>query len=247
MQRVNVGQTRGTSTSKDWFSSRRNHHIRTLYSLFYAVHTALSITPLELKTLNDLLNHEAHGPLLQIKELSQTIFANNRDDEPYGQHLNWAVQTLFHTAEKIRANLDIIAFHNQSPRDPAQTKFSSSLDKDQEHLHKQLALLLDNATSLLQLMLEEQSGNDLLLRLLVEQEEVSQALWSTSTHALFSEMFAGQPEAGYVQAAKSYFMGQWLEAALQCYETSLKLNDDLSEPRRQTYQIRAMIKDRDTV
>lgn len=247
MQRVNLPPAPNTIPANRWLATRRNSHIRRLYRLFYTVYTSLTPQSKDLKRLTPLLDRDTRGDLYELRDLCQNLFAEASPEEPYGFHLGWAVQALFHTAIKLQANLRMVAFHQQSQRheqsDPGHTAFITALDGEISQQNKNLNLLLDNSRDLLHFMLCEHTANDLLLRLIIEEEEMSQGLWGKSTLALFTEMFPGQPEAGYMLAGKSYFMAQWLTEALQCYEISLSINTDLSEPRKQSSVIRAMLRD----
>ena len=94
------------------------------------------------------------------------------------------------------------------------------------------------------MLLPSQGQNVLLLRLFIEEPNISQDMWSESVAQLFDELFPHQPETGYLLAAKSYFDGQWLHEALTSYETALDINPDLEEARRRSFLVRAMIDDR---
>ncbi len=248
MQRLTLPPSQNTPLANRWFTTRRNTHIRKLYRLFYAVYTSLTPQAKNLGTLAPLLDHSTRGNLYELQDLCQNLFADGNPEEPYGFHFHWAVQALFNSSIKLQANLRMVTFHQQHQQqpgqnDPGHTAFIAAINEEIDNLNKSLGLLLDNGRDLLRLMLCEHTANDLLLRLIIEDEEMTHTLWNQSTLSLFTEMFPDQPEAGYMQAGKSYFMGQWLKEALQCYEISLNINNNLSEPRKQVSVIRAMLKD----
>lgn len=253
MQRVTSSGPADKLPANMWLSRRRNYFIRKFYALFCTnytefahqyekfLHSRGAKTPtMDLPVVPESLH--------QLNELSHTLWSEKSRAEPHSQRFNWGVQALFHAAVKLQANINMVRFHTETlTAEPADTSQIGFIDTTLEEIQQQaaaLSLLFDRAKELLHLMLAEQTGNDLLLRLLIE-EELGQSLWGKSTLELFSHMFPYQPETGYVQAGKSYFMGQWLPESLKAYEESLAINPDLSEPRRQTYIIRAMLRDRD--
>ncbi len=250
MQRVTFRSPHDPQPQPDnrWFAGRQKYHVRNLYSLFYKAHTTFTDNDIHsFAAMNSLMTANNKGDLWQLKKFSTHLFSKNSPYNQYGQHLNWALHALFYATVKLKENLKMSAFHNQGEEeiDPGHATFMETILQESQQQRQTIELLFDNARNLLQFMLIEQTENDLLLRLLIEEEEISQTLWNKSTQELFCEMFPHQPEAGYVLAGKSYFMAGWLEEALKTYEISLTINKNLSEPRRQTYLIRAMIKDRD--
>jgi hypothetical protein len=240
-------QQQETGPANPWLAVRHHYHIRRLYTLFADFNTGLFSADLPLQELSVAL--KSGGQLRTLRTLSADLFGKESQQSIYGHHLNWAMQALFHASIKLHASLKMADFHHQNQsrdqNDPGHTAFIDGLDGERTEQLTAIRLLVDNIRNLLRLMLIEQTGNDLLLRLFIEKAEFGQGLWGATIMDLFAEMFPGQPETGYVQAGKSYFMGQWLEEALTCYEKSLELNTTLSEPRRQTYLIKAMIADRD--
>lgn len=229
-----------TSPTNTWQTGRRQYQVRKLYSIFLTCYPeAYTLEHLPLETAR-------RSPLWQLKELCQTLFAVTDQTEGCGHHLNWAIHAIVHGIKKLSENLKMQEFHTTNNHaDAGHQAFMETIHTEVQTQLKALAPLFDNTKHLMGLMLEEHSSNPLLLRLLIEEEALAQNLWGQTTVELFSRMFPYQPEAGYNQAGKSYFMGQWLEQALGAYEKSLEINSTLSESRRQTYLIRAMIKDRD--
>lgn len=257
MQRVTFTEP-GHPPGNAWFSPRRNSFIRQFYSLFFKIYANVANQPTpptpyqvpESFGAELLAWIESQNVMLrQLKELSHGLFNDNTPLEAESFHLNWTVHALCYEGEKLQEHIRLQHLHrglrNESQGVDQQT---SSRTADAEEMQQQtaaLALLFSKAKDLLRHMLLGQTNNGLLLRLLIEEEELGQSLWDQSTLELFADMFPYQPETGYVQAGKSYFMAHWLPEALRAYETSLTINSNLSEPRRQTYLIRAIIRDRD--
>jgi hypothetical protein len=237
-----------------WFATRRNYFTRKLYTLFCKNYTSFTsqykeFPPGKPASLTILTETKTEKALLwQLKDLSHSLFTAHSPLEQYGANLNWTIQALFHEAIKMQANIEMVQFHSgqllDQDADPSQAAFINTTSEEIQQQMSTIDGLLSKAKDIMRLMLVEQTGNDMILRLLIE-DELGQTLWHQSTLELFSAMFPYQPEMGYIQAGKSYFMSHRLAESLNAYEKSLAINSDLSEPRRQTYLLRAMIRDRD--
>ncbi|MEJ2032721.1 MAG: hypothetical protein P8Y63_06735 [Deltaproteobacteria bacterium] len=103
-----------------------------------------------------------------------------------------------------------------------------------------LSLMFGRANYLLRLMMAEQAHNLILLRYLIENENVVIQLWSESLTELFGDLFSGAPEEGFCAAARSYMADQWQERALATYEQALAIRPDCEEARRRVLQLKAL-------
>ncbi len=253
MQRIVFENPQKSPISNSWFASKRKYHVRKLYVLFCQTHHIFKENPesLDAKAHARLLGDDNQGHLFQLQHLANLLFPKDNQKELYGQHLKWALHALFHGTVKLQADFKMTQFHHdtQHPEhiDSGHKAFIDTMHQESQKQLKNVHLLLENGQNLLQLMLIDQMDNELLMRFLIEEEPMLHKLWGKTTQELFADIFPCQPEAGYTLVGKSYFMAGWLEEALQAYEKSLDINQGLSEPRKQTYLIRAMIRDRDQV
>ncbi len=257
MQRVTFTEP-GRPPANAWFSPRRNFFTRQFYSLFFksyanAENQFTPHTPAPHPEPGDielLAWIESQNLMLrQLKELSQNLFNDNNPLDPEPLHLNRAVHALCHEGAKLQEHIRMQHFQrdllSEAQDVPHQTSFSAATPDEIQQQTATLSMLFSKTRDLMRHVLAGQTNNGLLLRLFIEEEELVQTLWNQSTLELFGDMFPYQPEMGYVQAGKSYFMAHWLPESLNAYEKALAINSNLSEPRRQTYLIRAMIRDRD--
>jgi len=103
-----------------------------------------------------------------------------------------------------------------------------------------LAFLFGQANYLLRLLLADETGNELLLRYLVEHEERVILCWHETLDELFDDLFDGAPERGYCAAARSYQAGHWHEQARQTFDRALRLNPACHEALQQVHRLAVM-------
>ena len=116
------------------------------------------------------------------------------------------------------------------------------MERTYQEIQKQmenLGFMFGRANFLLRAMMPDQAHNDILVRYLIENEDIVDYLWNERLDALFNEMFAS-PEEGYCLAAKSYLEGQWYQHALETYSIALKKNPACKEARQNIESLRAI-------
>ncbi len=264
MQRVRI-ETKTPEPANSWFEKRRDFHMRSLYSGFLATYSHfvglyqdyISDGTINFDDLTRLVGTEAKkGRLWQLKDHCHRLF--QASSQQNGLLLDWVIGSIFHEAMKLKENVYMSQFYGPTGSAEQRTdqdntslhcgesrkNFMQGITRETRRQVDNLTFLFNRANFLLRMNLASQANNVLLLRLLLEENEFSQELWSESTQQLFAELFPDQPEMGYLLAAKSYFNGQWLSEALAAYDTALTLNPDLEEARRRTFLIRTMISDR---
>ena len=96
-----------------------------------------------------------------------------------------------------------------------------------------LAGMFGQACYRLRLLMPEQADNSCLIRYLLEEEGLVEYLWSESIDSLFADMYEGQPEQGYLVAARSYLEGHWYRQALDVFRRVLQHDRHNEEARRQ--------------
>ena len=176
---------------------------------------------------------EIPGPLRRLPRLCGFIW-------PQGQEgaLDFGVlaQLLRWQGEKVASTLEmaVVAQAYQG---------LAGIEENLRHEEEKLTALLAQATAQLYEVVLVEAGNPLLLRLLLEKPELSVTLWQKELPDLCEELFPLAPETVYLYAAKSYFNGYWLAAALAAFEQALALNPDLEEARRRSFIVRGMLRD----
>ena len=90
-------------------------------------------------------------------------------------------------------------------------------------------------------MLSGLADNFLLVRFLVEQEDVVEELWSESLADVFADMYAGVPALGFCAAGRSYMSGQWYTRALVMYKRALEFDGGCEEAEKKIQELEILI------
>jgi hypothetical protein len=178
------------------------------------------------------------GPLWRLKDDCHRLWREaDVREEMNGCLLDWVMGSLFHEAMKLKENSYISQYYQ--PRVEKMTgagsgglatcglefeRFMQGAAKEISSQVENLSLLFGRANYLLRLLMSEQSENVILLRYLIENEQVVVQLWSESLRELFADMFAGAPEQGFCAAAKSYEADHWQEQAFAAWARAREIN-----------------------
>ena len=208
------------------------------------------------------------GPLWQLKDLCHRLWPEDESARNLeGALIDWLIGSIFHEAMKLKENIYIISSYG-----PAAFRFSEPdagdgagllrLDvpvprlaqmMDIKGLMKrivvdvisqmeQLAFLFGQANYMLRTMVPGLLRNMLLIRFLLEQEEVVLKLWGEEVDGVFADMFYGAPEQGFCAAGRSYLNGQWYTQALAMYRRALDIDSSCDEAVVKLYQLQAIIR-----
>ena len=108
---------------------------------------------------------------------------------------------------------------------------------------EQIAFLFSHASYMLRLKMTALSGNSLIVRLLVEQEEMVRLLWGEEVEGIFIDMFFGDAAEGFCTAGRSYLNGQWFAQALKMYQRALAANPTCDEAIIKMVQLQAVVRE----
>jgi hypothetical protein len=250
---------------RTWFRERRSLLLRNLLKEFhgsyqsfqqlysqYLLHQEVSFVEIE-----QLVGSEKRkGPWWRLKDDCHRLWREGDfSEELNGRLLDWVMGSLFHEAMKLKEN----AYIRQHYRPLAERMVSKSgegqllicgldferfMARTATEISRQmenLSSLLGRANYLLRLLVRDQSHNVILLRYLIENEQVVLQLWSESITELLEDIFPGTPEEGYCAAARSYLADQWLDQALAAYGRALKIHAGCDEARRYFLQLKALL------
>jgi hypothetical protein len=106
---------------------------------------------------------------------------------------------------------------------------------------EQLAFLFGQTNNMLRTMLPGLAENFLLVRFLVEQEDVVEDLWGEPLVDVFADMYSGTPALGFCAAGKSYMGGQWYTRALVMYKRALEFDEGCDEAQRKVHELELLI------
>jgi hypothetical protein len=224
-----------------WFAEKRSLWIRGLLKEFHGSYHSFLVLYAEylasgrisFGAIEQLVGSEnRRGPLWRLKDNCHRLWREvDLPEEMNGRLLDWVMGSLFHEAMKLKENAYISRYYRplsekmsvRPGTDPLLTygrEFERLMKGATDEISIQmenLGLLFGRANYLLRLLMNEQKENGLLLRYLLENEQVVVQLWSESLGSLFHDMFAGAPEQGYRTAAKSYQADHWEEQALTAF------------------------------
>ncbi|MGW8160914.1 MAG: hypothetical protein ACWGN1_01570, partial [Desulfobulbales bacterium] len=108
---------------------------------------------------------------------------------------------------------------------------------------EQIAFLFNHTCFILRLMMSKFAGNRLVLRLLIEQEELVRMLWGEELVDIFADMYAGDSAEGFCAAGRSYLGGQWFAQALKMYQRALAVDHTCDEAITRMVQLQAVVKE----
>ena len=206
-----------------------------------------------------------NGPLWQLKDLCHRIWPQERRrEEAQGALVDWLIGSLFHEAMKLKENLYLLAAYTPAAATlggwvgaegegdrPLSTiarmvdlhAMAERLAGDVAGQMERIGGLFGQASCLLRMMMPELAANPLVLRLLMEMEEVVADLWGEPLEALMSDTFAGRPATGFCRAGSSYLRGQWYRQALAAYRRALDCDRGCDEAIVSVTRIEAILRE----
>ena len=230
MQRVVVDDSAARAGNR-WAMTRRDFLLRELVELYWR--STLCCRPLQqdgaVDVMARLLADEAvPGPLPRLTRLAGFIWP----EAPF-PHFSVQVRLLRLQAVRLQAALRMASLADHSNQ-------KAVLPEQHE-----LQTILAEADNQLHTVFLAEGGNPLLLRLLLENPELSVTLWHKELDELLAEIFPDARETAYLYAGKSYFNAYRLPEALAAFQQALVINPDLEEARRRSYIVAGMLRDAD--
>lgn len=249
-----------------WFEERRHLFVRNLLKEFTETLTVfialyeknLTARQISFDQINRLVGRESEkGLLWRLKDHCHQLW---RDTNPHGELngclLDWVMGSLFHEAMKLKENIYMYQYYGPLAKGMGNgsaggtiklcgIEFERFMDRTDREIEKQietLGIMFGRANYLLRTIMLDQAENPLLVRYLVENEQVVETLWSESLIDLFRDMFGGQPEEGFCLAARSYLEGDWHQNALNAYAAALAVNPDCEEARTNSFKLQALLR-----
>ncbi|WYD81090.1 MAG: hypothetical protein V8K32_01610 [Candidatus Electrothrix gigas] len=210
------------------------------------------------------------GPLWNLRELCHRVWSQGEHRENVeGSLVDWLIGSIFHEAIRLREDVNILnnygnaTFKNrqmtanrlhraggsQAHHLPA-SRLAKIMDRknlvkrvavDVMQQMEQLAFLFGQANNMLRTMLPGLVENLLLIRFLVEQEDVVEDLWGEGLVDVFTDIYSGTPALGFCAAGKSYMSGQWYTRALVMYKRALAFDEGCDEAKRKVDELQLLI------
>ncbi len=207
------------------------------------------------------------GPLWNLRELCHRVWPEGEHEENVeGSLVDWLMGSIFHEAIRLREDVNVLNNYGnatfktqqmaaiQKNRSQSQHLPASRLAKimDRKNLIKrvavdvmqqmeQLAFLFGQTNNMLRTMLSGIADNFLLVRFLVEQEDIVEDLWGEGLVDVFADMYSNTPALGFCAAGSSYMSGQWYTRALIMYKRALEFDDGCDEAKRKVDELQLLI------
>ena len=195
------------------------------------------------------------GPIWMLKDLCQQIWPEG-GREPFLEDslIEWLISSIFHETVKLKEDVHILNSYASAAfwvNDSAPvSRLSRIIDRkglirrvavDVMRQMEHLALLFGQTSNMLRTMLPALADNSLLVRFLVEREDMVEYLWSEELALVFSDMFSGKAAQGFCAAGKSYMSGQWYTRALIMYRRAVELDSRNVEAAAKVDELQRLI------
>ena len=220
--------------------------------------------------LTEMIGTETEkGMLWQLKDLCHQVWPEQeREYDVHGSLMDWLLGSVFHEAMKLKENIYLLNTYGPAAirmRDLPEVssvrvlrpsgsfpRLSNMVDAetlirriavDVVGQMEQIGFLLGQANFILRMMMPDLAGNMLVVRLLVEKEELVQSGWGEQIEELFTDMFSGSGAEGFCAAGRSYLSGQWYVQALDMYERALSCESQCDEARAKVVHLKAVLQE----
>jgi hypothetical protein len=200
--------------------------------------------------------------LFQLKEACHAIFrASGADEEPdvsSGALFDILVGSIFHQMMMVKENTYQIesyepkyaavrrAMKGPNPPENGEAFIREGkrlTDRARRALKQEMTTVVElfgEAATALRRALAENRDNPLLVRTLLDQEEVLDSVYGPrSLEKILSEMYDGRPANGYLVAAADLLEGGWFDRARTICQRALELEPDNDRARRLLNKINA--------
>ena len=209
------------------------------------------------------------GPLWLLKDLCHMVWPEvDHEQDVSGSLFDWLTGSIFHETMKLKENIYLLNrygpaacrikdrpldidhfFRNDNQASPV-NRLGNIIDvqslisraaADAVRQMEQIAYLFSHASYMLRMKMSSFADNSLVVRLLVEQEEMVKLLWGEEVEDVFTDMFYGDAAEGFCTAGRSYLNGQWFAQALKMYQRALAANPSSDEAITRTVQLQAVV------
>ncbi|HNR12030.1 MAG TPA: hypothetical protein PKJ77_01515 [Thermodesulfobacteriota bacterium] len=182
------------------------------------------------------------GLLWNLKEKSHFLFRTNCSNSFYERLFDWTLGLIFHDGMKLKESVYLLEVYEQEGKRftdvaeiPADVDREALLEEfrvitaraqtDMSYGMENLHYLFSRATEQLSRLLALYKQDSLLLRFLVENENLYERVYGTgSLEMLFLTLFRGNVQEAYLIAARNYREGGWYGKALAVLKKALEMN-----------------------
>ncbi len=220
--------------------------------------------------LTEMIGTETEkGMLWKLKDLCHQVWPEQeREYDVHGSLMDWLLGSVFHETMKLKENIYLLNTYGPAAIRMRNIPEASSVGVlrpsgsfprlsnmvDAETLIRRIAadvvvqmeqigFLLGQANFILRMMMPDLAANMLVVRLLVEKEELVLSGWGERIEELFADMFSGSGADGFCVAGRSYLSGQWYVQALDMYERALRCESQCDEARAKVVHLKAVLQE----
>lgn len=218
--------------------------------------------------LNCIIGSENNkGRLWQLKDLCHLAWPeDNIDRERSGNIFDWLIGSIFHETMKLKEDIYLLVRYGSAANRMKEHEghwplIVSNVPKAAPRLEnimdiqgvivkaaadvvkqlEQIASLFNRASYMLRVVLSSLADNLLVVRFLVENEDLVQKIWSEPLEDIFNDMYWGDGVEGYCRAGRSYLNGHWFYKALQVYKMALRVNPTCDEAITRMAQLQQIV------
>jgi hypothetical protein len=214
-------------------------------------------------------SEDEKGPLWRLKDLCHLLWPEgDQAGEVSGSLLDWLIGSIFHETMKLKENiyllnsygpaacrlqdrpLDLVpSFRRGAPSVPVLESIIDVLGlinraaSDAVRQMEQVAFLFNHASYMLRVLMPSLGDNALVVRLLIEREQMVRILWGEELAEIFQDMFCGDAAEGFCSAGRSYLGGQWFIQALKAYQRALSISPTCDEAITRMVQLQAVVRE----
>ena len=179
----------------------------------------------------------SRGPLWTLKENAHLLFRKNASSSFYERVFDWTLGSIFHEGMKLKENVYLLEVYQHEGKAfiengnvPDEVDIQSLLEEYTVTFTKakesagteveNLQYLFSKAMEQLKRLICANKGDGLLIRFLVENEEIYERVYGPGALAAFFENMYNQGVAeAYLIAAQNYREGGWRTKALTLLKT----------------------------
>jgi tetratricopeptide (TPR) repeat protein len=253
----NLQPVPGTLVENSWFSERKDLFFTDLVHAFleskivfddlYRDYQQNKAVPF--KRMDSWIGTDTKkGPLWNLKDSCHKLFRKPSAKISLSEYLfDWTLGSVFHEGMKLKEDAyqleaylprydKIETSKNASEIEEILREYRTIIDKATNNLNAEMEsinTLFSKAVERLKELLINQTHNGLLIRFLLEHEQlVEKALGAKSLEYLIDSLYPRHPENAYCNAGKSYLKGGWFKQALHYFTKALEVNPQHAESKQ---------------
>ncbi len=236
-----------------WLKGRRELFFKDLvkdfihaFNQFKLLEEKFSPLTLHYPLLQELVGTEARKGILWIlKDNSHCLWKDaSPEDDPHAFFFDWMAGTIFHEAMKLKENIYLVEKYRPSMERALELGINTSYwqrcgvfikaaTQDIAGGMERLECLFDQASEQLRLLIVKHRENALLLRFILERQDLVNQVWKDKGGArgILQLMFPEGLDQAYCTVGESYLEGSWYAQAREAFARALEINPHCIEAR----------------